>query len=344
MGTVGCVKEVTAPSCPLCRIEGEPLYTDLSDSLYQAAGKWNYIRCPHCDLVWLEPPPSFKDLTELYTKYYKRSAPNEGDSNFDFRKFIEEAILAGSFGYGKHVPQPLKRNLGWLFGVFSPLRNRIGRRIMFLDGHRRGRLLDIGCGTGWLLSLMRRLGWEVAGVEPSAEAAVVAQERFGLQVFIGALEEAMFKNDTFDAITMQHVFEHLTDPVGTLNECFRVLRPGGQIVIVTPNVESLAHKIFKRSWLEVAPPWHTYLWSPRALGSCIEKIGFTTVKCNTMIQFDRWIQSWIILKLHPSQEYVTSELQRIYPRWRFLANVGGLLGSSSKRLGDEIVISAKKGS
>lgn len=86
-------------------------------------------------------------------------------------------ILAGSFGYEEQVWHPWQRNLGWLCGRFPPLRNKIGRGIMFLDGRHRGHLLDVGCGAGTQLSLMRRLGWEVTGVEPAAEAAAIARER-----------------------------------------------------------------------------------------------------------------------------------------------------------------------
>lgn len=332
------------PHCLLCRQEGKPLYTGLSDRLYQAPGKWSYTWCPRCGLVWLNPTLPLGDLNEFYAKCYGRAGTEDASSS-DYRRFLKEMILAGSFGYGELVPNSWQRWLGWLCGRFAPLRNRIGRGIMFLDGRHRGRLLDVGCGTGARLSSMRQLGWEVAGIEPAADAVAIAWEKFGLQISVGTLEELRFHDETFDAMTMHHVLEHLTDPVGTLNECFRILRPGGQIVIVTPNVKSLCHTIFQKSWAEIAPPWHTYLWSPSSLRSCIEKIGFTIVRCHTMIRFDKCVQSWMIRKLHVSQRFDPLELKRIlrYEPWRILANVVDTVGSSTRALGDEIVIVAKKG-
>lgn len=333
------LEEVVVSCCPLCGLEGVPLYSGLADHYGNAPGKWGYLRCADCDLVWLDPLPSIEDLSEFYAKYYPRFTADEGASNLNFRKSIKEAILAGSFGYGDQENYCKKKKMGWLFGLFSPLRNRVGRTIMFIDGHRRGRLLDVGCGIGTYLSLMRQLGWDVAGVEPSTEAAAVAREKSNLQVFVGTLEEAMFQNDTFDVITMHHVLEHLRDPLGTLSECLRILRPGGQIVVITPNIKSLGHTIFKKCWVEIAPPWHTYLWSPRILRSCVDKIGFTSVGCNTMIPFEKWMESWIIRKL---QRYDWLEFQRIFARWRLLVNLIAILGSRTKTLGDEIVMSAKK--
>lgn len=85
-------------------------------------------------------------------------------------------------------------------------------QIMYSDGARKGRLLDVGCGSGEFLAQMRELGWDVFGVEPDPQAARVAREQFGLTVWPGALAEASFPDGFFDAVTLNHVIEHVADP------------------------------------------------------------------------------------------------------------------------------------
>ena len=107
----------------------------------------------------------------------------------------------------------------------------------YLKADDRGRLLDVGSGNGLFLHQMKRLGGAVAGVELDGRAASVARAKFGLEVFEGPLEEATFPDEYFDAITMNHVIEHVLDPVGLLKECRRVLRPGGKLVVTTLNIQ-----------------------------------------------------------------------------------------------------------
>lgn len=136
---------------------------------------------------------------------------------------------------------------------------------------------------------MRELGWEVIGVEPDGQAVKVAQERFGLSVHEGTLEEVGFPDDNFDAITMNHVIEHVWDPIDTLRECRRVLKPGGKLVVITPNIESLGHRLFREAYLHLDPPRHLYLFSPRTLRICAEQAGLRVLQLRTTARSARWM-------------------------------------------------------
>lgn len=109
------------------------------------------------------------------------------------------------------------------------------------------RLLDVGCSSGAFLLTARRLGYQVEGVEPSADAAQTARAA-GLTVFTGYLQQAQFPDATFDAITLIEIVEHLRDPLTLLQECARILKPGGVLLITTPNAHSWTARAMGARW------------------------------------------------------------------------------------------------
>ena len=170
------------------------------------------------------------------------------------------------------------------------------QKLVLFKAGDRGRLLDVGCGNGRFLAQMRKLGWEVVGVEPDPEAVRIAKERFGLEVFQGTLEEAGFPDNSFDAITMNHVIEHVPDPIRLLAECRRVLKPGGKLVVVTPNIWSLGRRLFGEHWRGWEVPRHLFLFSPKSLRTCAERAGLVVQNLRTTSKGARfiWAASWLI--------------------------------------------------
>jgi SAM-dependent methyltransferase len=96
----------------------------------------------------------------------------------------------------------------------------------------------------------------------------------GLSVTQAALEETTFPEESFDAITLHHVVEHLHDPVGTLRICRKILRPGGLISVVTPNFRSRGSVIFGRDWYALAPPFHLVVFTENSLRGALEQTAF----------------------------------------------------------------------
>ncbi len=152
---------------------------------------------------------------------------------------------------------------------------------MYLQDAAPGRLLDVGAGSGKFLYEMRGRGWEVEGLDADPQAAKAAGERYGVRVRACGLAEARFPSCSFDAITLNHVLEHLPDPVALLRECERVLRPGGRLVGITPNADSWGHGRFGRNWRGLEPPRHLHVFNPRSLAACAGKAGFARFDLNT---------------------------------------------------------------
>jgi SAM-dependent methyltransferase len=146
---------------------------------------------------------------------------------------------------------------------------------MWLPARSGGRLLEVGCGAGVLLERMKDRGWEVRGIEPDGRAAALAARAVGEDaIHTGDLADAPFSVESFDAVVLFHVIEHLLEPRDALDRCRRYLVPGGRLVIATPNIHSLGRRWFGPHWLHWDPPRHIQLYSPRSLGRLVEEAGF----------------------------------------------------------------------
>jgi len=249
------------PNCYLCGKRGELLYEGLSDKLFGAPGGWNFKHCldPGCGLLWLDPMPAEEDVSKAYAKYYTHinATQNQHKSGKDGRltrmlRLVHDLLLRVT--------------------AISGERRRLA--LMYLDGVPAGRVLDVGCGDGSRLARLRSLGWDVMGQEMDSKAATIAGQAYGVRVHLGPLDESGFDVGGFDAIVMNHVIEHVHDPVRLLAECVRLVRKGGTLIAVTPNTESCGHKRFGPFWRGLEPPRHIHLFSQRTLRQLAGRVGF----------------------------------------------------------------------
>jgi SAM-dependent methyltransferase len=145
----------------------------------------------------------------------------------------------------------------------------------------RGRLLDLGCATGDFLVAARDAGWQVQGTEFSPAGARAAAAR-GLDVTAGEVWDAALPTASFDAITAWHVLEHARDPRRVLEECRRLLRPGGALILAVPNVDErffrLAYRLARGRPERLFDPGdrevHLFHFSARTLAALVESAGF----------------------------------------------------------------------
>jgi predicted SAM-dependent methyltransferase len=124
---------------------------------------------------------------------------------------------------------------------------------------------------------MARAGWEVQGIEPDASAAAVARAS-GVPVLDTPLEEAPLSPGSFDAVTLNHVIEHLYDPIDALRIVRDLLQPGGVIWIATPNLESRGHDRYGPHWIGLDPPRHLALFTHSSLSHAVESAGFKALR------------------------------------------------------------------
>jgi SAM-dependent methyltransferase len=230
--------------CNLCGADRSVPYLERGDLSLFLAGRFSLVRCLECGLVYQNPRPAGAELAHIY--------PDEYDQY--------------TIGL-QQEPSPLAR-LDRLYGLRK-------RCIAVMRHKAQGRLLDVGCATGDFMDVMRQYpGWEVAGVELSAYASQYAREKLGLDVKTGTLEQAGFSEASFDVITLWDVLEHVPDPLGVLRLSYRLLRPGGVLVINTPNLESLDARLFRAYWIGYELPRHLYVFSRRTMLALLAKAGF----------------------------------------------------------------------
>ena len=280
------IRTTARSQCALCGQLGEPLYTDLEDRLFGVLGKWTLARCSErrCSLIWMDPMPIEADLGKAYHSYYTHDDRAAiGPENLLKRAYvaIKRGYLASRYGYHAGSKRGVSRCLGWLLYLFPIRRGGVDSEVRYLCARPGGRLLDIGCGSGAWLSDMRDLGWEVRGLDFDAEAVAVAVRR-GIEVDHGPLEAQRYPDESFEAITLNHVIEHLPDPFATLAECRRILKPSGHLMVVTPNSASLGHQLFKEAWRGLEPPRHLHLFCPSSMRAGLERAGFSQFEVRTV--------------------------------------------------------------
>jgi SAM-dependent methyltransferase len=137
----------------------------------------------------------------------------------------------------------------------------------------KGAVLDIGFGNGGFALAIAKQGWRCVGLEFTEKVELPFDPAGRFEVLMGPDSLEKLEAEQFDLITMWHVLEHISDPIGTLRQARRVLRPGGHIVTAVPNFAGLSSRVFKRNWYALSPPWHLQQFSPRSLGLAFCEAG-----------------------------------------------------------------------
>jgi len=258
------IRNFSNPACLICGTPGQPLHTGLQDRLFGAPGTWQLKQCPKpdCGLVWPDPSPLTEDLGLAYRNYYTHVEAAAGSEGLVYR------LCKWAYWTGIRVP-------AFLTGIYQERQQFVH---MFLRDLPPGRLFDAGCGDGQFLHLMMRRGWQGTGVDFDAAAIETGKKKYGLDLQVGDFQTVPIEDGVFDAVTMSHVIEHVPDPVACLDKCRRLLRPGGRLVVTTPNVRSLGHQTFKGAWRGLEPPRHLHIFPHHLLGECARRAGLKVVR------------------------------------------------------------------
>lgn len=333
--------------CPICGATGGPIYEQVSDRLLGVPGTWDVKRCSAagCRVLWLDPAPAVEQLPLAYADYPTHDAGDEtqraGSPLRSFHAEARRAYLADQLGYDFAGSGLRRRLLSLGLRAWPGRRAATDAQVMHLAALPGGRVLDVGCGNGRAVALLGSLGWEAEGIDSDAEA-VAAGRSAGLSLHAGTLETVALEQ-TFDAITMRHVIEHVHDPASLLRQCHRLLRPHGQLVIVTPNAESWLHRIYGRDWLALDPPRHLEVFTLSALRSLVGAAGYTVEQAGT--SFHSAVM--VAVGSRALRRHGRHDLRRRTPpsdraRAELIEHIEWLASKFVHDLGEEIVITARR--
>ncbi|MEW6441134.1 MAG: class I SAM-dependent methyltransferase [bacterium] len=203
------------------------------------------FRCPDCTVQFMNPAYSDRHLARYYSGYAR-----------------EEPDWDEPLSYGHHFYLSLVEK-------FSPA---------------KGRLLDVGCGKGHLLLAARERGWDPVGLEISDASARLAAVRTGVRTLCGEIQKIDWGTETFDLVAMHQVLEHLKSPISCLSVVRTLLKDGGILLVVVPNVHARANLVKlalekvgarrRRVGAYYGTEDHLWYYSPRSLRFLLARLGF----------------------------------------------------------------------
>jgi SAM-dependent methyltransferase len=177
--------------------------------------------------------------------------------------------------------------------LLEPLRALVERdKLRFLRGLPPGsRVLEVGAGDGRFVSRLAEAGFEARGIEPSQEAARIAQAR-GARVERATVEELVLEPASLDAVVVWHVLEHLEDPARTLSRIADWLRSGGRVVVACPNLASVQARIGGDRWFHQDVPRHLTHFTATGLELLVERFGFRLQRVSHVIVEQNPLGMW----------------------------------------------------
>jgi len=233
--------------CPTCG-------RDSTDIVYalpgDESGPRTVVRCPECHLLYVSPRIPSSQISEKYLgkNYFERQESSTG-----YQDYLSDRELHLIF---------FRRQLARLEEL-AP---------------RKGRLLDVGCAGGFLVEEAGKKGWQAQGVELSSYASGYARDVLGLDVITNSLGGAAFPSSHFQAMVMDDVIEHFENPLVDLQEAWRVLAPGGILMIHTPNAASPWRHLMGKKWIHLKPDEHLFYFDPHSIDRLLQKAGFEVIE------------------------------------------------------------------
>ena len=221
---------------------------------------YSYHRCTDCDLIYQHPIPSKEEIAAFYPASY--AVYSEPERTLFSRRELQ--TLKETLGY-QHLEVSGKRGFLDNLGPAKPVLDVIP----YVEA---GSALDIGCGSGEYLLRLQSIGWQCQGVEFNDKAVSICRSN-GLKVFHGDLNSASFDSESFDFVTAHHLIEHAPDPHELVSEISRITKPGGSVLIRTPNSESLGRSWFGTNWFANDVPRHIFLYSEKNLRLLANEYG-----------------------------------------------------------------------
>lgn len=231
--------------CPLCSSESISLHFSCNDH-FISRKDFAVYKCHDCGFLFTQDYP---DEAEISTFYESEEYISHSDTSKGFSNRLYQSARSIMLGRKKVLIE----------------------KITLL---KKGKILDIGSGTGYFASTMKKEGWQVNGIEINEKARKFSVTNFGLDAYPPD-KISEYESNSFDCITMWHVLEHFHNPDEYISEIKRLLKPGGVCVVALPNSNSYDAKYYRQFWAAWDVPRHLWHFEPSTFRIFTEKSGFT---------------------------------------------------------------------
>jgi 2-polyprenyl-3-methyl-5-hydroxy-6-metoxy-1,4-benzoquinol methylase len=236
--------------CTACGAQEFRVRFQVTDRLYGTTRRaFHIVECLACGLLRLSPQPSPEEFDAYYPKRYWFDPAENAASGMEerYRRLVLRDHL--------HFVERALREAG-----------------------ESGPVLDVGCGGGLFLGMLRERGYGVLGLDVSREAAGLAWRRHHVPAITGELAAAPVAPASCAAVTMFHVLEHVARPQAYLGEAYRLLGPKGRVIIQVPNAASWQFALLGRRWNGVDAPRHLHLFRGADMERMLEAAGFEVLR------------------------------------------------------------------
>jgi len=250
-------------ACKICGNKNHSLLIKrVSKVVMKADGEYSIMRCKECTHCFTSPIPSDKYLAKAYENF----GPHKNHPSYKRLKrlkFIKNHKIFGLF--------------------YVVLYKLVGARFSPFFKSNKRHMLDVGCGSGQFLIDMKQLGWEVTGQDMYKGAGQFAIDE-GIDINIcslSSMSEDSLNMNRFDIITGWHVLEHTHEPIEFVKAIYKMLKPGGKIVIEVPNADCLERYIFGKDWWSWMTPIHLQHFNKTSLKKVMLDSGFIEIRGTT---------------------------------------------------------------
>jgi 2-polyprenyl-3-methyl-5-hydroxy-6-metoxy-1,4-benzoquinol methylase len=255
---------LTRTQCCVCETDDAERVGAGVDFEYRTSeDTFSAVRCRLCGLVYLNPRPSLADLETIYPPDYH--AFDFSEENFGFIHKVRSRLEA-------------QRLLSWCRNLPD-----------------EARILDVGCGDGFHLNLLKKYGkksWTLEGVDIDKRAAEAARAKLGLKIHLGSIEQINLAKNAYDLALMIQTIEHVENPFKILSAIQNVLKSKGRLVVVTDNTDSIDFALFKGGyWGGYHFPRHWNLFNKNSLAKLAEKAGLEVESLTTAVTPVNWVYS-----------------------------------------------------
>lgn len=322
--------------CDFCGSDQNSPFLTSKDYVYNnIQGEFNIVKCKNCKLAFSNPRLRNDQLKNHYYSTDDFGSPIEKVDLINQKSNVyNKSFLVNYFNY------PFgKKNLRYKlihYPFYLRIRKRLKKTLLIPNYIKNGKILEIGCSYGNYLFQLKKIGWDVKGIELSKKAVDYGKNKLNLDIFNLDIQD-FESEEKFDIIYLRMVLEHVESPKIILKKCYSLLKPNGKLVLILPDISGLEVSIYKKYAYTLQLPYHLYHFTPITIKNYLQLLNFQNPKI-IHENFDRDLLAPLnfMIRENPNKLFLEVVLKFATKRLirkviiRIIVNFFSLLGKTSR--------------